>query len=296
MIRSMTGFGRASGSLSPRFQASVTAKCVNHRYLEVSVRIPESLWEFEQSLRSTAGEFFTRGKLDVAERVQRTSEPDYNVRVNSKLANSIIPQIRSILEEQGMAQPITGGDLMRIPNLLEVEAGDGEWDESEQQALQALVREAFGQILQMRKVEGEGLARDLITRLDRIGELRSVVESGREEVSKQAIDAFRQRVGDIARTAAAEVSEERIAQEIVLMLERGDVAEEITRLGLHVDQFRAAISSDEAGGKRLDFLTQEMLREINTLGSKSRSSSIRSAVVELKTELERIREQVQNVE
>ena len=296
MIKSMTGYGRVSGAISERFTITVTAKSVNHRNLELSVKLPEYLWEIEPAIRASASSIFSRGKVDVSIRVTRTSEPDYQVRVNSRVANAVIPQIRALLEEQGLPVALTGSDLMRVPDLLQVEALDIEWDEGEKQGLQDKAQAAFLALDHMRVAEGVGLRNDISMRLELIETLRKELLEQRDSINADAMESFRQRVSDISEKANVQVAEDRLAQEIVLMLERSDSAEELTRLGLHVEQTRALIQGVEPAGKKLDFFCQEMLREINTLGSKSRSSKIRTAVVELKTELERIREQVQNVE
>ncbi len=292
----MTGFGRLSGSLSERFNVTVTVRTVNHRFLEASVKVPESLWEQEPAIRALAAEAFSRGKVDISLRLVRTSEPDYTVRINTRVANAVIPQVRALLEEQSIQQPLTGSDLMRIPDLLQVETVDTEWDDSEHEALRELLRSAFERVNEMRASEGDGLRADILERLDTIDRGRLSLLDRRESISAELMDSFRQRVADLARTAGIEVPEERVAQEIVMLAEKADVAEELTRLGLHVEQARKVIEGPESAGKKLDFLSQEMLREINTLGQKSRSGDIRGLVVELKTEVERIREQVQNVE
>jgi uncharacterized protein (TIGR00255 family) len=296
MIRSMTGFGRASGSLSGRFTAAIAVRTVNHRNLELSVRVPENLWEIEPAIRALAGEHFSRGKVDIAVRLQRITEPEYQIRVNARVANAVLPQLRAMLEEHGMTNSLSGSDLMRVPDLIQVEALDHDWDEGEQEQLRSLLRTAFESVNLMREKEGEGLRRDILSRLTIIAERRNELESGRETVTREATDAFLQRVSDIARSTSVEISEERVSQEIVLLLDRMDIAEELTRLALHVEQMRATLGGGEAVGKKLDFLAQEMMREVNTIGSKSKSAAIRSAVIELKTEVERIREQVQNVE
>lgn len=296
MINSMTGFGRLSGELSERFAATITVKTVNHRFLETSVRVPDWLWEIESSIRALASESFSRGKVDISLKLQRTSEPEYSVRINSRVANAVIPQIRALLEEQGIQQPITGSDLMRVPDLLQVDTADSEWEEGEHAALRALLRQVFEKVSEMRKAEGEGLRADIVERLAAIDRGRLALLQRREAINGELMDAFRQRVADLSKGAGVEVPEERLAQEIVLMAEKGDVAEELTRLGLHIEQARKVIDGKDPAGKKLDFLSQEMLREINTLGQKSRSGEIRGLVVELKTEVERIREQVQNVE
>jgi len=296
MIQSMTGFGRSAGALSARYFATITTKSVNHRFLEVSVRLPEYMWDMEAPLRALAGEFFSRGKVDLSIRIQRTQQPEYNVRINATIANAVIPQLRSIAEELGLGSSLTGSDLMRVPDLLQVEALDAEITDDEREALVALVRDAFGQMTKMRDREGAALRDDIASRLSGIRALREQLAQHRHEVRSELLASYQQRVQEIASMAGVEIGQERLAQEVVVMVEKGDIAEELMRLGHHLEQTEKAIAGREAAGKKLDFLSQEMLREINTMGSKSRSAAIRTLVVELKTELERIREQVQNVE
>jgi uncharacterized protein (TIGR00255 family) len=296
MITSMTGFGRAAAALSERFFVAVTAKSVNHRFLEVSVRLPEFFWELEPAVRAIASETFSRGKLDVSIRVTRTHTPEYNVRINASIANAIVPQLRSLSEELGLRSTFSGSDLMRVPDLLTVEPVESEIRDDEKEALARIVRDAFAQMIGMRTREGESLQNDITSRAKSIRELQSRLAGHRDEIRAELLAQFQQRVAEIAAQAGVQVPEERVAQEVVLLAERGDIAEELTRLTHHVEQMEQAIAGKEPAGKKLDFLSQEMLREINTMGSKSRSAAIRTLVVELKTEVERIREQVQNVE
>lgn len=295
MIQSMTGFGRASGSLSMH-SVEITIKSVNHRNLELSVRLPEFLWELESVVRALAAEQFSRGKVDISVRLHRTSEPDYRVVVNSRLANVVVPQLRAIAEEQGLGSSFSGSDLMRIPDMVSVQPVEIELEDADREAFKALIREACANAGTMRAREGDALRTDIVMRVERIDESRAELESLRDSIIAEALDAFQARVAEIGKIAGVEVREERLAQEVVLMVERGDVAEELTRIGIHLGEIRAVIDGKEPAGKKLDFLSQELLREINTVGSKSRSSTIRSVVVKLKTEVERIREQVQNVE
>ena len=296
MIQSMTGFGRASGALSARYFATVTAKSVNHRFLEAGVRLPEYMWDMEAPLRALASEFFSRGKVDLSIRIQRTQQPDYNVRINTQIANTVIPQLRAIAEELGLGSSLTGSDLMRVPDFLQVEAIDAEIIDEEREALTALVRDAFTQMTVMREREGVSLRDDIGARVTAIRKLREQIAAHRDDIRAELLASYQQRVQEIASQAGVDVAPERIAQEVVIMIEKGDIAEELTRLAHHLDQIEKAIGGKEAAGKKLDFLSQEMIREINTMGSKSRSAAIRTVVVELKTEVERIREQVQNVE
>ena len=296
MIHSMTGFGRASGAMSPRFFVAVTVKSVNHRFLEASVRLPEYLWELEPMLRALASETFSRGKVDVSVRVQRTQQPEYSVRINQQIANAVVPQLKVIASELGLGHTFSGSDLLRVPDLLQVEPVDSEVTDEEREALAALTRSAFEQTIAMRQREGESLRTDISSRVATIRKLQDQLSAHRDEIRGELLANFQQRVQEIAASANVEVSQDRIAQEVVMMVEKGDIAEELTRLTHHVEQIEKAIAGKEPAGKKLDFMSQEMLREINTMGSKSRAASIRTLVVELKTEVERIREQVQNVE
>jgi len=148
----------------------------------------------------------------------------------------------------------------------------------------------------MRSREGETLHGDIASRLATIRRLSEELSSHREQIRGELLASYQQRVQELAAQAGTDVSQERIAQEVVIMVEKGDIAEELTRLAHHVEEIEKSIDGRDAAGKKLDFLSQEMLREINTMGSKSRSAALRTLVVELKTEVERVREQVQNVE
>src|ERR1700682_5196741 len=144
MIQSMTGFGRSAGALSARFFAAVTAKSVNHRFLEASVRLPEYLWELEPMVRQLASDTFARGKVDISVRVQRTAQPEYSVRINTQIANAVVPQLRSLATELGLgAASFSGGDLLRVPDLLQVDALESEVTDHEREALSRLVGETF---------------------------------------------------------------------------------------------------------------------------------------------------------
>jgi uncharacterized protein (TIGR00255 family) len=292
----MTGFGRAAGAISGRYFVAVTAKSVNHRFLEASIRLPEYLWELEPMLRALASETFSRGKVDVSVRVQRTQQPEYSVRINQQIANAVIPQLKTIAQELGLGHTFSGSDLLRVPDLLQVEPVESEIQDEERDALSVLTRDAFAQLNAMRTREGESLHADIMARVKAIRSLQDRLASHREDVRSELLANYQQKVQEIAAQAGVDVAQDRIAQEVVIMVEKGDIAEELTRLTHHIEQIEKAVEGREPAGKKLDFLSQEMLREINTMGSKSRAASIRTLVVELKTEVERIREQVQNVE
>jgi uncharacterized protein (TIGR00255 family) len=296
MIRSMTGFGRASGKVGNRLLISVLARSVNHRYLEVSVRLPEVLWELEPAIRSLASSTFQRGKLDVTVRAERLREPAYEVRLSRDIAARVLPELKGLLSEFDIAANLTPSDLLRIPDLLQVVPREDDLEESEQTDVTRVVGEAFAMLTAMRETEGEALRRDIEARVDEVRAGFESIAAMRPAIQQEALAAYRQRIDDLARNAGVTVDPDRIAQETVILVEKADVAEELARAASHIEQIRSLAASPEPAGKKLDFLSQELLREVNTTGQKSRSAEVRSAVVELKTAVERIREQVQNVE
>lgn len=296
MIRSMTGFGRASGTAAAKWNVAVTVRSVNHKYLELGVRLPEQFWELEQPVRALVSSRAQRGKVDVSIRLRRVGEQESSVRVNRHIANAVVPQLTLLLAELGHGVRVGLGDLVRIPGLVEVEAGDETIDDEDRAAIMLFVEEALEQLQAMRATEGESLANDIRSRAATVARLREQVIEELPLVRQETTDTFRRRIEEIRSDTGLEVPEDRIAQELALMIERGDVAEELTRLESHLSQLDTLLATGGAIGKKLDFLAQEMLREVNTMGQKSRAVSLRRLTMELKAEIERIREQVQNVE
>src|ERR1043165_7845761 len=205
MIHSMTGFGRAAGSLSDRFFVAITTKSVSHCFLAVSVRLPEFFWELEPAVRAIASDTFSRGKLDVSVRVTRTQQPEYNVRINAQIANTIVPQLRALAEELGLGSTFSGSDLMRVPDLLQVEAIESEILDDEREGLSKLVRDAFAQMIEMRRKEGESLHADIALRAATIRQLQERLASHREEIRAELLASYQQRVQDIAAQAGVQV-------------------------------------------------------------------------------------------
>src|SRR5262245_37819125 len=219
MIHSMTGFGRAAGALSARYFVAVTAKSVNHRFLETTVRLPDYLWEAESLIRAIAAETFSRGKVDISIRVQRTAQPEYNVRINAQIAGTVVPQLKAIAEELGLGTTFSGSDLLRVPDLLQVEAVDAEITDEERDALAALVRDAFAQMLAMRAREGESLHADVAARIGNIRALQEQLSAQRDAIRVELLASYQQRVQELASVAGVNVDQDRIAQEVVLMVE-----------------------------------------------------------------------------
>jgi uncharacterized protein (TIGR00255 family) len=296
MIRSMTGFGRSTiDLLGTAFDVEV--RSVNHRYLDLRVRLPRVLAGLEPNVRERVQGRFARGKVEVSVQAPPGAAAATRIEVDYEAAGQYLAAAREIERRFGLGVDLDAEDLLSLPGVSRVVEDTLDGGEAEP-ALLAGVEEALAAAVSMRALEGEALEREFRERLDRVAAL--VADLGTRAGSVQ--EAVRERLRKRARELQAETGladEARLHQEIVVAADRLDVAEEISRLRSHVDQFRSVLDAAEAGqpvGRRLDFLLQELGREGNTLGSKANDAEMAHAVVELKTELERIREQVQNVE
>ena len=296
MIRSMTGFGRASFSVDG-VGFEVEVRSVNHRYLDLRVRVPRPLAEFESEVKALVRESLQRGKVELVLALSSGAESRSRVHVDREAAEQYMEAARELAGKQEIAREWDVTSLLALPGVarfVEPELPR----ESLSTALRQGVASALATLESMRVSEGVALERELAVRLENIlARLESLGErSG--EVQTRVRERLRKRA-DQLRNETGILDEARLHQEIVIAADRLDIIEELVRLRSHVDQFRSIVADSGAGkpaGRRLDFLTQEMAREANTIGSKGSDAPISHDVVELKTEIERIREQVQNIE
>jgi len=292
----MTGYGRASFELAGTpFEAEVRA--VNHRYLDLRIKLPRVLAAFEPSVRDCVQGRFARGKVELAVQASAGAPSASRVEIDYEAAGRYLEAAREIERRYGLTADLAADDLLGLPGVsrvVESSLGGGELEP----ALRAGVEQALMATVRMRTSEGEGLDREFRERLARVAQLVYLLDA-RSGVVQGAV---RERLRKRARELEAEtglLDEARLHQEVVLAADRLDIAEELSRLRSHVQQFLGVLDAAEVGspvGRRLDFLLQELGREGNTVGSKANDAEMVHAVVELKTELERIREQVQNVE
>jgi uncharacterized protein (TIGR00255 family) len=296
MIRSMTGFGRAAFDVGGvRFD--IEARSVNHRHLDLRFRLPRLLAAFESDARDCVQERASRGKIDVTVLNSEGSKVLQQLEIDREAALEYARAAQELEREAGVAGPLTVDALLSLPGV----AGFSERDlpaEELAAGLRGALTEAVGELDDMRVREGAALERDLLERLDLVVGLSESL-AARAVVGREAArERLRKRTEQLELETGI-VDEARLHHEIVLAADRLDVSEEIVRLRSHVDQFREIVAGAAAGtpvGRRLDFLMQEFGREANTIGSKGNDSPIAHQVVELKTEIERMREQVQNVE
>ena len=291
-VRSMTGFGTAAVE-SGCLRASVTARSVNHRYLDLSVHLSRRLAELEPDVRRLVQARVQRGKVEVSVQARFQQDDTAAVSVSAPLVAGVVRALREVQTAHGLAGEVTVADVMRFPGTFEVpedETGLG----AERADLLEAIDGALSGLDGMRAAEGDGLAAVIASALDAIGAAAVRIDALSESEKGVRREALLQKVAELRQELGLE--EQRLYQEVVRVVERADVAEEVQRLKSHVAQARELLAADGPCGKRLDFLAQELAREANTIGSKSASAPLVREVVGLKAEVERLREQVQNVE
>jgi uncharacterized protein (TIGR00255 family) len=292
MLKSMTGFGGGEAALGAE-EISVEVRSWNHKFCEVKVRLPRELSALEPNVSRLVKDRLARGSIEVLIKRAGTSFSPAVPVANLELAKRYQAAISSIARELNLSPDFSVLDLAGQPGVIRLEEREVDV-ESTWPALEAALKSALEKLTQMRRTEGETLQAELQGRLGRVQAIASEVRA----LAPRAVEEYRQRlldrISELSRGIAVEP--QRIAQEVAFFAERSDIEEEIARLSSHLQQFRALFDSPEPAGRRMEFLVQEMNREINTTGAKSQHSEIASRVVAIKAELERIREQVQNVE
>jgi len=296
-LASMTGFGRARGALSARFAASVVIRSVNHRYLDVQVRtnLREETPELETAVRSVVSESIERGRVTAQLTLERTQPAATTVVVDGRAVTSALAQLRRLEEEQGGPQTVELRDVLTLPGLVTVTGAETLLEADELEALESVVREASRQYLAMRLEEGARLRGQLDGELERLSAFLDGLEPGLVDIRERLLQRLTERLERLVGSEMA-VDPERLVQEAAILADRADVSEEVVRLRSHLAAFADRLAKGGAVGRTLDFLCQEIHRELNTLGSKCREVGLAEQVVEAKTATERLREQVQNLE
>lgn len=292
-MRSMTGYGEASGE-NARHGITVSVRAVNHRFLDLQLRIGDELRASEAALRDTIGREVARGRVEARVEVRPVAERKAAVQVNMGVIREAHAAIHQLAEAGLVERGLSAGDLLRLPEAFRVELADEEWAEDDAELLLAVVREAVAQLVASREKEGSSLIAILDEKLRALEGVVARLDILRGPVREETAAALRRRLAELL--AGQPLDEARLAQEVALLVDRSDVSEEIDRLRSHVEHFRAVCREYAAAGKRLDFLTQEIFRELNTLGAKCRNAEMTRAVLDAKVLCEQLREQVQNVE
>ena len=291
MIKSMTGYGKANLEKNSR-KYIIEIKSVNHRYMDVSIKMPRALSYLEEIIKNEISKNIKRGKVDVFITFENNSIEGREIKINTELAKGYIKELRKLAKEENILSDIQVNDIARYPDVLTIQ--DSQDDEEIKHEILEVVGKATENLVSMRKTEGEKIAKDLKERLELIQNKVNKVSKLSTGLIEEYVVKLEERVKQILKDQ--EIDKTRLAQEVVIYADRCSIEEEITRLNSHIAQFNKLLNSDEAVGKKLDFIIQEMNRETNTIGSKANSLEITNSVIDMKTEIENLREQVQNIE
>lgn len=292
-MRSMTGFGRGSVNLDGS-SVSVELKSVNNRFLDISIRLPNELQSLDARIKKSIGERFARGRIEVNLQFERADDVTYEL--NRPVIEGYLKVFRELGSEYSLAGDPDINVISRLPNVFQIKRA--ELDETFAQTIDQALEAAIDELDAMRKSEGDAIRDELQSRLDGIEALLEPIESESEAVIEEYLLRLKKRVGEmLAKTdSQIEIDQSRMAQEAAYLADKSDISEEISRLRTHIDHFRKIIDEEKEVGKRLDFLTQELNREANTIASKTSNMVVKENALSIKSEIEKIREQVQNVE
>lgn len=294
MIKSMTGFGRSEYNDGKR-NIIVEVKSVNHRYSDITVKMPRRYGFAEDRLKALVKDVARRGKIDLSILVDTLTEDDTNVRLNAAVAKQYIENLTELKTTFGLAGEISLQFLATLPDVMKA-IPDLEDEEEIFKSLSIPVKAAAQKLDEMRILEGEQLAEDIISRGERIRELLKHIGERSPVITTAYVEKLRQRIKELV-SGHMDVPEDRILMEAAIFADKSSIAEELVRLESHILQLdRIITNSNQPDGKKLDFLVQEMNREANTIGSKANDIEITNHMLEIKSEIEKIREQVQNIE
>jgi len=292
MIKSMTGYGKSTLEINSR-KYQVEIKSLNHRYLDISIRMPKQLSYLEETIKQQISSKISRGKIDVFISWENNSIEGRTIKINTALAKAYIEELRKLAEEENLSDNIEVNDIARYPDVLIVQ--ENQEDETIKNEIIEVVNKAVKNLVEMKQNEGIKIAEDLQKRLDYIQEEVNKVKEFSTGLINEYIVKLEERIKELLPNNQ-EIDKNRLMQEIVIYADKCSIEEEVTRLNSHIGQFKEFLKSDETVGKKLDFIIQEMNRETNTIGSKSNNLNITNGVIDMKTEIENLREQVQNIE
>jgi len=292
-MKSMTGFGRGAAS-GENFAVSVEIKTVNNRFLDLNLRLANELQNLEAILKRSIQMRLSRGRVDVFVNYERTSEIVYEL--NRPLISGYLSALRQMQTEFSLTGEPDFNNIARLPNALQPKAEDLSEDFSS--GVETAVNLALDELEKMREVEGDSLKNELNNLLSEIESHLPKIEAETANVADEYLKRLTKRIGDLLAKSDSqiELDQARLAQEVAYLADRSDISEEITRLKSHIEQFRGILDDEKEVGKRLDFLTQELNREANTIASKTNNLTVKESALQIKSAIEKIREQVQNVE
>ncbi len=292
MIKSMTGYGKSEQTIDS-LNVTVEIKSVNHRYFEFSARVPREYGFLEEKLKKYCNSLITRGKVECYVSVEDLEEREMEVNVNETLAAGYVKALKELSERFGLKDDISAVTLSRYPDVITLHKAS-EDEERIWNAVKTVAETAVSKFIEMRETEGSKLRGDILSRADYIIECVEFIEGRSPKTVREYNEKLKQRMKELLGDAA--VDEQRLLNEAAIYADKIAVDEETVRLRSHISQLREFMNSSEAIGRKLDFLVQEINREANTIGSKAQDVDIAKKVIAIKAEVEKIREQVQNIE
>ncbi|MDE5946095.1 MAG: YicC family protein [Oscillospiraceae bacterium] len=301
MIRSMTGYGKSQDIIDGR-EISVEIRSVNHRYYEFNSRIPRAYGYLEEKIKTLLHKNISRGKIEVSVMINNIENSDYSVQLNKQILSEYINALSEVsvngidTEKIGRFYPendLSLSNIMRIPEIFTVVKKQDD-EEKIWNAVKTVTEKSLEKFIYMRETEGESLKNDIIQRLNHILDMVNIIET----LEPESVKMYRERLYNklLEVLESSDINEQRIITETALFCDKVAVNEETVRLKSHINQIISLLDSEDIVGKKTDFIIQEMNREVNTIGSKSQSIDITRIVVDLKSEIEKIREQIQNIE
>ena len=291
-MKSMTGYGRAKLDKNNRIY-KIEIKSVNHKYSDITIKIPRSLSYLEDDVKKQIASNISRGKIDVFVGFENYSQADKQITINEELAKQYIQKFKKLAEENELSSNISITEITKLPDVVTLKETDDDEEIIKDELLEC-TKEAINNFIEMRLQEGNKIKEDLKKRIDKVETMVNKISGYSTGLIEEYVVKLEERVKELLKTDIVDKS--RLAMEVVLYADKCSVEEELTRLTSHIVQFNNFLEVAEPIGKKIDFLLQEMNRETNTIGSKSGSLEITNLVVNIKTELEDIREQIQNIE
>lgn len=282
MIKSMTGYGKESLIIDSR-EYQVEIKSVNHRYLDISIKLPRALSYLEEKMKRIIASKVKRGKFDVYVNFINNSTEGKNIKINTEIAKMYIKELKELAENENLISDINVMEIAKLPEVLNIQ--NTQEDDIIEKELEKVMTNAVDNLIAMRVAEGNKIEKDLIERLDRINEKVKEISELSTGLIQEYVVKLEGRIKELLTDQ--DIDKNRLAQETVIYADKCSIQEEVTRLDSHIAQFKQILNSNEAMGKKLDFLIQEMNRETNTIGSKANNLEITNAVIDIKTRFRR---------
>lgn len=293
MAISMTGFGRGEYK-DDKYSFLIECKTINHKYADINIRLPRKISFLEDKARNLIKDYVKRGRVDLYIKLDVLGDEDVNLKFDEALASQYVDILKQIRDKFDLVDDISVMNIAKFPDIVKSEEKEEDEDVLWSMLKKAL-EEALSKLKEMRSEEGEKLAQDVIKRCDLLKNYIEEIEKYSYNVVIDYKEKLNSRIGEILENPSL-VDENRLAQEVAMYADKSSITEEIVRFESHIQQLKKTIVKNESIGRKIDFLIQEMNRETNTIGSKSSDLNITNLVVEVKSELEKIREQIQNIE